>query len=139
MKAIRKNHGRMLDQLTEDWPEGPDGFWKYDNANGSFMAFHIEHCKTTSMGEIFSLAHYYEQNGDLMRDPEVMILKGEDGDWYPLSFRQDGGLSIDRSYTRWEDGYVVGVAIAQQKDLASFCNTWMQNVRDQQKIKVKAA
>ena len=39
-------------------------------------------------GEIISIAHYGEQNGDLMADPEMTftIVVGE---YYPISFRND--------------------------------------------------
>jgi hypothetical protein len=41
------------------------------------------------LGPIFSLAHYYEQNGDLMRDPEMLFIQAEDGGYYPAEIWQD--------------------------------------------------
>src|SRR5574337_350632 len=38
------------------------------------------------LGSLISIAHYGEQNGDLMRDPEVCFRFGS---WEPLSFQQD--------------------------------------------------
>ena len=37
---------------------------------------------------IFSLAHYYEQNGDLVCDPDVTFLVADQV--HPLTFEQDG-------------------------------------------------
>jgi Domain of unknown function (DUF6908) len=36
-----------------------------------------------------SVAHYYEQNGDLMRDPELTCEISPDGTFYPVNFTQD--------------------------------------------------
>ena len=36
------------------------------------------------------IAHYYEQNGDMMRDPDVVFVIGADQYVYPISYRQDG-------------------------------------------------
>ena len=36
-----------------------------------------------------SVAHYYTQNGDLMRDPEMVFEVGPDGAFHPVSYQQD--------------------------------------------------
>lgn len=66
-----------------------DGYLKLDNASGTFMPLSIEKV-TDELGftAVYSLAHYGEQNGDLMADPE-MTFGESDHEFYPLSFRND--------------------------------------------------
>ena len=45
-----------------------------------------------------SVAHYYTQRGDLMRDPEI-VYRIEDGNWIPVEYTQDPGI-----YQRDETG-----------------------------------
>jgi len=57
-----------------------------------------------------SVAHYWKQRGDLMRDPEVVFEIGDDG-WLPVEYRQDPsfhqmdneGLEITEFIQRWDD------------------------------------
>jgi hypothetical protein len=96
-----------------------------------FMPVSVEAVDTTPQGAlIVSVAHYYEQNGDLMADPEVTFVVARNDHVFPISYRQDG-LGIDRTYVRWE-GDKVYWDLVKQNDLASFCNQWMQNIQDQQ-------
>lgn len=81
-------------------------------------------------GELISVAHYYEQNGDLMADPEVTFVVARNNYVFPISFRQDN-LGIDRVYVRWEDGKIYW-NLEMQNDLASFCDEWMENIKQQQ-------
>src|SRR5579875_3334609 len=54
-----------------------------------FMRLVIEHVgRGPRGGELVSVAHYGEQNGDLMRDPEV-VFEIADGQWNPISIQQD--------------------------------------------------
>ena len=85
--------------------------------------------------DLFSLAHYGEQNGDLMRDPDVVFWRGSDERYYPVSFRNDY-TGTDVTCVEFEaaaDGTrrPVRLAVQRQRDLASFCSTWYRNIREQ--------
>ena len=96
-----------------------------------FMPVSVEAVATTPQGAlIISVAHYYEQNGDLMADPEVTFVVARGEHVFPITFRQDN-LGVNREYVRWEGGKVYW-NLAMQNDLAAFCNQWMENIRDQQ-------
>ena len=107
-----------------------------DNAPGVFMALHVEAVDAKRVGEhsglLISLAHYGEQNGDLMRDPDVVFLRVADAA-YPVSYRNDYA-GIDREYVIWDGagGTSCQINKRMQADLASFCRVWMRNVRHQQ-------
>lgn len=82
-----------------------------------------------------SLCHYGEQNGDAMRDPEVVFLCYKiDDEWHyvPATYRQDY-YGVDREYIFVRDGRIVFNS-AGQRDLKDFCNMWMKNLNEQQKI-----
>jgi hypothetical protein len=61
-----------------------------------------------------SASHYWKQNGDLMRDPEIVF--DTDSGWMPVRYRQDPSLlQVD------EDGL----------DIQDFVGTWEKNLRSQ--------
>ena len=106
---------------------------RIDNAgkDSGIMAVVVEGVDRTPQGSlIVSVAHYYEQNGDLMADPEVTFVVAREDYVYPISYKQ-AGLGIDREYVRWEDGKVFW-NLRMQNDLARFCTTWMRNIKQQQ-------
>ena len=104
---------------------------KFDNGGSSIMPACVEAVGKTPQGAlIISVAHYYEQNGDLMADPEVTFVVARDDYVFPISFKQDN-LGIDREYVRWE-GEQVFWNLAAQNDLARFCTSWMRNIKEQQ-------
>jgi hypothetical protein len=108
---------------------------KVDNANGSFMAVCLEkrqHIK--NYGQVFSVAHYYTQEGDLMSDPYMEFVKADlDGQIYPILFEQHGVIPVYNEVLAYnEDGTVKGFKPRMQKDLVTFANMWMQNINYQQ-------
>ena len=79
-------------------------------------------------GEVISIAHYGEQSGDLMADPEMeFTIIG--GDYYPISFRND---YLCKHNSIFEDD---GINLPLQHDLTTFANQWMRNIAEQQNIK----
>jgi hypothetical protein len=70
--------------------------------------------------DAISVCHYGEQNGDLMRDPEMVFTKNGDT-WIPTYFRNDY-VGIEQLYPTEK----------QKRDMAVFANTWMINIKQQQ-------
>jgi hypothetical protein len=78
-----------------------------------------------------SVAHYFEMNGDLVAEPDVVFFTGLEGKWIPIEITQsmtgwtpyvqfdDSGTQIERVNTRG------------QADLAEFTQQWAQNLIDQ--------
>jgi len=130
MKAINQRAKKVMDKLTENWDSVGNGR-KIDNTKGTFMAVHIELIGECELGKIFSITHYYEQEGDLMRDPDMEFIKGGDGQYYPISFWQDSPRIRDEPLT-WKDGEMVSYNEKRQKALVTFANTWMRNIKEQQ-------
>lgn len=133
MRKVNREAKRVLDKLTADLKDKPPGnAVKFDR--GTYMAVHVESLADVEEGRIYSVAHYYEQNGDMMRDPDMTFLHSSiDGNYYPASFRQDGGLPIDQESIVWRDG-VMGFCARLQRHHAVFAGQWMDNIRQQQHL-----
>ena len=132
MKPINQRAKKVMDVLTQSIDKIGD-HKKIDNAKGAFMAVHVEHVNTCNLGQIFSITHYYEQNGDLMRDPDMEFIKGGDGEYYPISFWQDAPLKRDDA-VEWKDSKVSGIKPKLQAALVTFANSWMRNIKEQQRL-----
>ena len=135
MKHLNKQAKAVMDQLTE----GLNGGHRKIENNKSFMAVHVEEISTIEHnpnGPVFSVAHYYKQNGDLMSDPDMTFLKGLTGEWFPLSFQQDGGFPIYQEVIAetFDDGRIKSYRPKLSADLTSFANTWMKNIKEQQNL-----
>jgi hypothetical protein len=83
---------------------------------------------------VVSVAHYGEENFDLMRDPEIMfqvvIENGGPSDLRPFYFRNDYAGVEQWTRHRSETGGVLGLP-RETAELAAFAQTWDKNLRDQ--------
>lgn len=86
-----------------------------------------------------SVAHYYEQNGDLCQDPEIVFWVGSDGEWYAveittpmLMFAGGTGFGGYNQLVEFDNsGQPKGYKPRAQKDAAVFANKWAKNIRAQ--------
>ena len=78
---------------------------------------YLMHLGIERHGDELMVMHTYKQNGDMMRDPEMVFRIQDDGDWVPIVFRQDPIIhQID------EDGL--------GQDAYEFTETWAINLKD---------
>lgn len=106
---------------------------KYDNGGACIMAVHVEQIRTVDLGPIYSIAHYYEQNGDLVCDPDMTFLVAStDNSIYPITFEQGGMLYQEA--VEWDGDRIKGVRPKTQRDITNFANTWMRNIKEQQRL-----
>ncbi len=103
-----------------------------DGSNG-YMPLSIECIEICSHGLIYSLAHYSEQNGDLMRDPELTFLHNNDGEILPLSYRNDF-VGVDQIAVEMleHSGWKVNAKL--QRELMLFSTDWLRNISQQQDL-----
>jgi hypothetical protein len=95
-----------------------------------FMRLVIEHVSRGPRGgDLVSVAHYTEQNGDPMRDPEI-VFEVREGVWSPVSVQMDFTGYYREAVAVTEDGRVL-VRHALVRDLQSFARTWDRNIREQ--------
>lgn len=130
MKVMNERATAVMNILIEGLIE-PGQAKKIDNAGKSIMPVFVECIDETKHGKIFSVTHYYEQEGDLMSDPDMTFLK-VNGRYLPMTYRQDN-LGIDQRAI-WFEGEKVKFYPKVQKDITAFANLWMRNVKEQQKL-----
>ena len=100
-----------------------------------YMPLSIEAIGTSAAGNrLISLCHYGKQNGDLMRDPEMvfeLFTHGEASAAEPLSFQNDY-MGLFQEVYRYDDtGKKTHVKTRLKAELKSFARTWFQNLKDQ--------
>jgi hypothetical protein len=74
-----------------------------------------------------SLAHYFEQNGDLVPDPDIVFLMLGDY-WYPISFQDQ--LTYQESVEQDDDGQIVAI-LDNMRSMISFTSLWADNIKSQ--------
>ena len=90
-----------------------------------FMTLSLDKIGSNSV----AMAHYYEQNGDLMVDPEIVFdIDSKNKTLTAMSYQQDG-MSIYKTYEPDSD---------EQDNCNSFVDTWFNNISTQAYRPVKA-
>lgn len=125
LKCLARAAAAVLDELTSGLDVGDSR--TVDRGLG-FMPVHVECLHRSGLGLLYSVAHYYEQNGDLVPDPDVVFVRTATG-WAPLSFQNAVAYRV--AVQVHEDG-AIEVDEREQRDLAAFCNHWMRNIQEQQ-------
>lgn len=81
---------------------------------------------------VYSVAHYGEQNGDLMRDPDVtMGVDREAGTVEPLTYQNDYIGRYWEVYKDYVDGKPTKYYPAMKKDLSAMVTAWAKNIKAQ--------
>lgn len=103
-------------------------------ANG-YMPLSVEDIGQSAEGNrLIAISHTGEQNGDLMRDPEMVFeihTYASPDMAEPLSFRNDYMGLMQEIYRYDDDGKKTHVNAKLKQDLKSFAKTWFQNLKDQ--------
>ena len=97
------------------------------------MPVHIELIDRTVKYNHISLAHYGEQNGDAMRDPEMIFaFHKESQQFIPYYYRNDY-MGVEQYSMRWTDE---GVLLNRrlQAEHTTFANQWLRNIATQQHL-----
>jgi len=116
-----------------------EGYVKINNSDGGFMPLCVEKVGTVIMNDIefekISLAHYYEQNGDLMADPEMIFLyNNKFQDFiYPVYFKQDS-FEMDEDCLIMDGKTVKEYRVNRQNQHNRFANIWLKNLKWQQDL-----
>ncbi len=100
-------------------------------AGPSFMPLHVGWIDNN----VVALSHTYEQNGDLMYDPEMTFRVDRDkGTLEALTFRQDGGLPIYQQVYPEPGRWIPKL----RSDLNKFADQWMKNITQQEYVREQA-
>jgi len=86
------------------------------------MDLHVEHIGDCPLGPQYSLAHYYEQGGDLIADPDLVVARLADGRWVPVQFQHVFGYFTAIDFA--DDGSPL-VDDAELRRQVEFANGWL--------------
>lgn len=137
MFEVSKSASKVLDYLCT---QAEVTAVKISNSN-VYMAVHVECVQKYENRCLFSVAHYYEQFGDLMADPEITYLKvitPDGSSFFPVTYRQDS-LGIYQELTVLSAKLKVVGFRNSARGVARFTTTWMSNIKAQQKLIIKMA
>ncbi len=100
-----------------------------------YMPLSVEEIGSSGDGHrLVSLCHYGEQNGDLMRDPDIVFLFHNLPDGMaaePVSFRNDYLGIVQDVYRYDETGRRTHVVPSLKQELKEFAESWFANLKDQ--------
>jgi len=125
MKKVNKEAKVILDKLWE-FAEINDGYLKLDN-NPPYISLSIEIIEKT----VISLCHYGEQNGDLMRDPEMLFWKDTNSDYFSYYFRNDY-VGVEEIIGEVVDDNLNVIDHKKQVHQTDFADIWLVNIKHQQ-------
>ncbi|MBS0151244.1 MAG: hypothetical protein JSR31_09900 [Nitrospira sp.] len=100
-----------------------------------YMPLSVEEIGSSGDGDrLVSLCHYGQQNGDLMRDSDIVFLfhnvsDGEAAE--PVSFRNDYLWIVQEGYRYDETGRRTHVVASLKQELKELAESWFANLKDQ--------
>ena len=102
---------------------------------GGYMPLSVKDIGQSADGNrLISICHYGEQNGDFMRDPDMVFevyASPAPATAEPLSFRNDYMGLMQEVYRYDDDGKKTAVNPKLKQDLKSFGLTWFKNLKNQ--------
>ena len=128
-RALSKEATKIFNKLISKI-DPATGHVRIGKPGGVFMQVVVEKLPNRE----YSIAHYGEQNGDAMADPEMRFAI-IDNEVYPISVRMDyTGYYKDCAGDEYYEKGLPIFDIKEQADMASFANMWMRNIKHQQGI-----
>lgn len=79
--------------------------------------------------DLISVMHWFMQNGDLMRDPDMVFATTGD-DWTAISYRQDS-LGIYQEAIWQDEAGEIKMNLRLMNELADFAEQWSENLQEQ--------
>ncbi len=128
---FNKTSEKLLHYLWDE-AEKNGGYLKLEN-NKAFMPLVVELIGFNQM----SVAHYGLQNGDLMRDPEIVFYK-KDNSFFPV-FCQNDYVGLYSVAMEWLDEQGFSIVNEQNYNnmITLFNSAWSNNIISQQELKLE--
>ena len=99
--------------------------------NPPYMPLVVEYVGQGPRGlPLVSVAHYFEQNGDMMRDPEIVFEVPARGTWEPVSIQQDPLGSHQEAVFRDDAGRLMARP-GLVRSIKAFARMWDRNLKAQ--------
>ena len=127
MQTLSKPAVKTLEALTAGLKPGQCR--TFGEKDGTYMQVHVE-CLQPGR---FSVAHRYEQNGDLVSDPDMEFYRDETGGWLPVNCTLwNGNFTPAITFEGSPNGKPTGFYRNGLRELCSFASMWMRNIKAQQ-------
>ncbi|KON48499.1 DUF6908 domain-containing protein [Mariprofundus ferrooxydans] len=95
--------------------------------NEPYMPLSMDILADTEYGRIISIAHNYDQNGDLMADPDMQLLVSFKKKAVQAMTFQNDGLGIYQECLFFDNGKLM-VQMSLLKSLNKFLDIWTKNL-----------
>lgn len=139
MKSLNKTASRIFAKLITQM--GQADYLKLDRGGSAIMPLSIEKLVPEvdfagTTATIYSLSHYFEQNGDLVPDPDMTFAVIDQKKVsknlliIPLTFQNS--IYYTEAIFLKADSWQIHPK--QQADLADFANNWLKNIQWQQDL-----
>lgn len=139
MKSLNKTASSIFAKLITQM--GQADYLKLDRGGSAIMALSIEKLVPEvdfagNNATIYSLSHYFEQNGDLVPDPDMTFAVIDQKKVsknlliIPLTFQNS--IYYTEAIFLKADSWQIHPK--QQADLADFANNWLKNIQWQQDL-----
>lgn len=139
LKHINRDSARILHTLFTH-ANNAGGSTRIDNTNNTFMPVSLEILPAIGPFQRISVAHYYEQNGDLMADPEMVFAFHKEVPIlvFPEYFRQDGIFGRETELMHYDNGRSITRFMPRaQLEAARFAGgLWLPNIKRQQRLRI---
>ena len=109
----------------------PEQYFRVENA--PFMPLSVEVIGQGPENDPYvdvSICHYGEQNGDLMRDPEMIVRVREASETVEAVYFRNDYMGVEQEVYRVVDGRTY-VYPGWRKDQNRFLATWLKNLQEQ--------
>lgn len=129
MHSINPQARNILEHIISKIPE--TGHLKLEKPSIAIMPLSVEWIGNRTL----SISHFYIQNGDLMRDPEVTFYKSGNS-YFPATYQQDNLGLYQEAILFDEQGTPERFNPKLQKSLVEFVDSWFENIVWQFDIKI---
>jgi hypothetical protein len=138
METLNQNSNRIFCALIDKMQDKQH----LKIVNEPFMPLTIERIGEAYGGEakLYSLCHYYEQNGDLMQDPEMCFIVADNREketvmWDQVRITpylyQQANLGIYQASIIFENNELATIYHDLQAEHTQFANQWLTNIEQQ--------
>lgn len=109
-----------------------DGIWsatagkEVDLDRPGYLHFHAERLS----GCVLAISHTFEQNGDLMKDPEIVFFRAAESHWHALDCTQHP-LGLYTECATLNEGKIETFRPRSMRSVTGLANLWMKNLRHQ--------
>ena len=143
MKALNEKSSKVLRKLIDcmnnpNFAKTLGSYAKIGKPDSCYMPVSVEKlAHIPTFDEHIVVSHTYEEQGDLMRDPEMEFVS-KDGMFYPITYRQDDLGIYQQVFTFSDiDGRPIRYKARLMSALSEFANQWMLNINCQHQLGVE--